>query len=267
MILSDHLHRKLELKSPPLRIVSLVPSQTELICDLGLESRLVGVTKFCVHPSHLKKDKTIVGGTKKVNIEKIVALNPDLVLCNKEENTLEIVSQLEKVCQVHVSDVKTVEDNFSLIEDYGKLLGVEGKAEALVLEIKRELSKLKIALKDTPVLKVVYAIWKNPWMACGGDTYISDVLELIKLENRFKRSHRYPEFNLNEINLGDIDFMLLSSEPYPFSKLDQEEITQHINQLKTMLVDGEMFSWYGSRLLKGIPYLLKLRSSLIADIN
>lgn len=262
MFFSDQLHRKFVLEKTPLRVVSLVPSQTELLFDLGLESKIVGITKFCVHPSNLKTDKTIVGGTKNVNIEKVKALNPDLVLCNKEENTLDIVSQLETVCAVHVSDVKTVEDNLALIADYGKIFATQVKAENLILEINTGLKSLKRELLNMPILPVIYTIWKNPWMASGGDTYISDILKLIKLDNYFQDRNRYPQFQLEDINVSKIDTILLSSEPFPFTNSDQIEIAYNCKGIKSQLVDGEMFSWYGSRLLKAIPYLLKLRQSL-----
>src|SRR5690606_10328332 len=160
----------------PLRIVSLVPSQTELLYDLGLEDQVVGITKFCVHPYHFKSVKTIVGGTKKVNLDRIQSLDPDIILCNKEENTREMVAELNSIAPVHVSDVCTIADTLALIEQYGQLFACRTEASRITAKIDSRLREFKLFMQDKPVLKVAYFIWREPWMVAGGNTFIDHLL-------------------------------------------------------------------------------------------
>ena len=162
MEIKDQLHRKLQFKSKPKRIVSLVPSLTELLVDLGLEDEIVGVTKFCIHPKHLRKEKTIVGGTKQVHLEKIKALEPDIILCNKEENTLAIVESCEQIAPTHVSDIYNVEDCLQLIDMYAELFDCEGTASLITDKIKLEQNDFEKFVADKPSIKTAYFIWKKP---------------------------------------------------------------------------------------------------------
>lgn len=247
----------------PQRIVSLVPSQTELLVDLGLESNIVGITKFCVHPLDLRKKKTIVGGTKKVDDTKIRDLQPDIIICNKEENTLEMVENLREICPVWVTDIVTVEDNFRMISDFGQLFGCVAKAENWNAKIQNALSDFKINVQNKPVKKVAYFIWKNPYMVAASGNFINELLQLNYLENVFADQQRYPEVELEKINTnGDLDFILLSSEPYPFKEKDKAEIASFCPSVKIILVDGEMFSWHGSRLLLALAYFKELHQKL-----
>ena len=247
----------------PQRIVSLVPSQTELLVDLGLESKIVGITKFCIHPQHLKTTKCIVGGTKKVNYDKIKALEPDIIICNKEENTLEIVENLRAVCAVWVTDILTIEDNFKMIDDLGKLLGHHTQAQHWISRLSFALSDFKQFTENKPVQKVAYFIWKNPYMVAGSDNFINELLKLNHFENVFENQPRYPEIELQQINKKtDLDLIFLSSEPYPFKEKDALEMMPLVTQAKIRLVDGEMFSWYGSRLLKALDYFKELHLKL-----
>lgn len=257
----DQLNRELFFNRTPKRIVSLVPSQTELLVDLGLENRLVGITKFCVHPKHLKNSKTIVGGTKNIKIEKVKSLNPDIILCNKEENTEEIVRECTKICPVHISDIYTINDNLELINMYGNLFDCSTKSNQLIDSINSQLTKFQLFIKDRPKLKVAYFIWKKPWMVAGNNTFINHLLELNNFENKFQYKERYPEIDL--IDLQDLDYIFLSSEPYPFKEKDIEELKEKTNCKNIILVDGEYFSWYGSRILKAFNYYKKVRRSLI----
>lgn len=261
MLFRDQLQREIVLNKTPQRIVSLVPSQTELLCDLGLEKSLVGVTKFCVHPKHIRKEKTIVGGTKMVHPEKIAALNPDLILCNKEENTREMVEQLSKIAPVHVSNVITFNDALELIFMYGELFKRRGITTTLI-------KKLEKAKKDfenevpRELLKVVYLIWRDPWMAVGGDTFINSLLEINGWENLFRNKQgRYPQIALKDLEILNPDLILLSSEPFPFNEKHKEEIEEQIGA-KVQLVDGEFFSWYGSRLLPAFDYFKEIQMKL-----
>ncbi len=257
---NDQLGRTISLNQVPKRIISLVPSQTELLCDLGLEASIVGVTKFCVHPLHIKSKKTIVGGTKQVHLEKIKALNPDIILCNKEENTKEIVELCETICPVHVSDIFTLADSYQLIEQYGIIFNVEESASGLINKIKSEYENFKSFILDKPKLKVSYFIWKKPWMVAANNTFINYLLALNHFENYHKKDTRYPEIEL-KIN-ERIDIVLLSSEPYPFKEGHKKELKTFYPNAKLVLVDGEMFSWYGSRLTKAFKYFKQLRLNL-----
>lgn len=257
MEIKDQLHRKIELPEVPNRIISLVPSQTELLIDLGLEEKLVGITKFCVHPKYLRKTKTIVGGTKEVNLEKIKALKPDIILCNKEENTKTMVEDLEKIAPVHISDIAVIEESFDLMIQYGKIFRRAALVETMVSSIQKKIEMLREALQDKPVKKVAYFIWKNPLMVVGKDTFIDELLKLNKFENVFIES-RYPETTFEEIAAKNPDLLLLSSEPYPFKEKHKKFFSELNIDMK--LVDGEFFSWYGSRLLAAIDYFKDLRN-------
>ena len=242
------------------RIVSLVPSQTELLVDLGLKSQLAGVTKFCVHPKNLRQEVSIVGGTKQVNFDKIRALQPDIILCNKEENTLEMVMELQKIARVEVSDVNTFDDAIQLIAYYGELFNVEGTAKTLIQDIQTNRTKFRKHLGALPKKKVAYFIWQQPYMVAASNTFINAMLEEAGFENVFKNSSRYPEIDLNNNYLHEADVILLSSEPFPFKKVQVEQLKKLFPDKEVILVDGEMFSWYGSRLIKIYPYLERIRS-------
>ena len=263
MKLKDQLNREVNFKTSPKRIISLVPSQTELLYDLGLEDSIVGITKFCVHPFHLKSTKEIVGGTKDIKLEKIKALQPDIILCNKEENTKVIVETCEKVCVVHVSDIATIDDCLALINQYGKIFNKRTEALKISNKIQFNLNDFKSFIKDKPILKAAYFIWRNPWMVAGKGTFINHLLELNNFKNIYENLERYPEVELKKIRLqGDPELVLLSSEPYPFKDEHAFEIGRVSHHAKTVFVDGEYFSWYGSRLIKAFDYFKILRSRL-----
>jgi ABC-type Fe3+-hydroxamate transport system substrate-binding protein len=260
--LKDQLNRKISLESIPKRIISLVPSQTELLVDLGLENNIVGITKFCVYPRHLKKEKTIVGGTKQIQLQKIKALNPDIILCNKEENTQEIVKACEQVCAVHVSDIETIYDCTQLISMYGELFQKTKEASKILYKIQFKLKDFKQFIKEKVALNVAYFIWRNPWMISGNNTFINHILQVNKFNNVFGDLGRYPEIDLKKNFKKEIDLILLSSEPYPFKEKDIKELQIYFPNSKIILVDGEFFSWYGSRLIKAFNYFKNLRQSL-----
>jgi ABC-type Fe3+-hydroxamate transport system substrate-binding protein len=263
MIIQDQIGRPLELNATPKRIVSLVPSQTELLVDLGLKESIVGVTKFCIHPKHLRKVKTIVGGTKQIHIDKIKGLNPDIILCNKEENTKEIVEACEAFCPVHVSDIFTMEDALELMEQYGVLFQVESKAEALVKTIQNDWQEFKSYITSKSKLKVAYFIWKTPWMVAGKDTFINYLLECNHYENAFSDVSRYPEIELKSLIEKSVDVVFLSSEPFPFKDEHIKDLQEKIGKdIPVKIVDGEMFSWYGSRLQYAFEYFKSLRECL-----
>lgn len=263
MKLKDQIGRHIELSITPKRIISLVPSQTELLHDLGLEDAIVGITKFCVHPVYYKSTKQIIGGTKNSNIEKIKALNPDIILCNKEENTKEIVEACEAICTTHVSDIATIDHCLELINQYGEIFNKRKNSEKISNKIKLNLKDFKAFMKTKPSLKAVYFIWREPWMAAGKGTFINHILELNKFKNIYGKLDRYPEIELKKLcSDGGPELVLLSSEPYPFKKEHALEVANVSHQAKTLFVDGEMFSWYGSRLIKSFSYFKTLHQNL-----
>jgi len=263
--ITDQLDRQLTFNNPPKRIVSLVPSQTELLFDLGLEENIVGITKFCVHPYHLKQTKTIVGGTKTIHLDKIKDLQPDIILCNKDENTKEIVEQCSEIAPVHVSDIATIEDTFELIEHYAKLFSCRVQANKIIQKIEFNLQDFKNFIKDKEPKKAAYFIWRNPWMVAGNNSFINHLLELNKFENIYKNKEgKYPEIEIKKIRLeGDPDLVFLSSEPYPFKEDHAFELGRFTHHAKTVFVDGELFSWYGSRLIKAFDYFKKLHQRIV----
>ena len=235
--------------------MSLVPSQTELLIDMGLEEKLVGITKFCVHPKYLRKTKKVVGGTKQVHVNKIRDLQPDLILCNKEENTPEMVKDLEAIAPVHVSDIIEIEDAFEMMLQYGQLFNREELAVTMVNSIRKKISALEDIKKGNPPKKVAYLIWQEPLMVAGKSNFIDTLLQLNNFENVYTEE-RYPETNLEELKEKEPELVLLSSEPYPFSEKHIEIFENSGAEIK--LVDGEYFSWYGSRLLDAIEYFKSL---------
>ena len=263
MNLTDQLGTNHHFETSPKRIISLVPSQTELLYDLGLKEKIIGITKFCVHPIHFKAIKTQVGGTKNPNYEKIKALNPDIIICNKEENTQEIVKELSKICTVWVTNIITIEDNFKMISDFGQLFNCRTESQKINDKLLFALNDFKTFVKNKSKQKVAYFIWKNPYMVAGSDNFINELLKLNHFENIYDNGNRYPEIELKKIRLyGDPDLVFLSSEPYPFKEEDAFEIGRFTHHAKTVFVDGEMFSWHGSRLLKAFEYFKILHQKL-----
>lgn len=263
MKLIDQIGRVHNLETTPKRIISLVPSQTELLYDLGLEEEILGITKFCVHPKHLKATKQIVGGTKQVKIDKIKALQPDIIITNKEENTKEIVEELSKICPVWVTNIETFDDNLQMISDFGQLFNKRIEAQKWKDKILFAYHDFHQFIKDKPLRKVAYFIWANPYMVVGKDTFINEMITLNRFKNIYEEKGRYPEIELEKIRKeGNPEIVFLSSEPFPFKDDHAFEIGRNTHHAKTIFVDGEMFSWYGSRLLKAFDYFKQLHQKL-----
>ena len=251
-------------KQKPMRIVSLVPSQTETLVELGLEEQIVGVTKFCVHPFHLKSTKTIVGGTKKVHFDKIKALEPDIIIANKEENTLEIVKELQQICPVWVTDVVDFDSNIQMIQDFGQIFQKRTDAQKWIDKIQFGYKEFLQYMSVKPERKAAYLIWRDPYMAAGKDTYIHEMLTMNKFMNIYdNRDSRYPEVEIRKMRIqGDPEVVFLSSEPYPFKEEHAFEIGRSTHHAKTVFVDGEMFSWHGVRLFRAFDYFKVLQERL-----
>lgn len=249
------------LSSLPRRIVSLVPSQTELLYDLGLEEAVLGITKFCIHPEAWFRNKTRIGGTKTVHLDKIKALQPDLIIANKEENVKEQVEALTAIAPVWMSDIHTLDDAAQMISDIGQLTGKQEIAASINNRIQQGFQNLEQQAEPQQP-SVLYLIWREPWMTIGQDTFIHDILLRMGLKNAWGQQSRYPEISLQDIKDRKPDFIFLSSEPYPFKEKHIAELQTVVPAAKIILVDGEMFSWYGSRLQWAGPYLEALLDTM-----
>ena len=263
----DARGRRLRLEAPPRRLVSLVPSQTELLAHLDLNEETVGLTRFCVRPEGWKSRKTIVGGTKNVRVEKVEALRPDLVLANHEENTPETVEAIEAFAPVFVTDVKTVTDAADMIRTVGQLTGRSERADPLADRLASRFRTLAERTADAP-LPAAYLIWRDPYMTIGRDTIIHDVMERAGLTNVFGAHTRYPEVTPEEIVASEARVVLLPDEPFPFDETYTAELREALPEpLPTRRVQGQLFSWYGPRLADAPAYLRSLRKELIAQLH
>jgi ABC-type Fe3+-hydroxamate transport system substrate-binding protein len=253
------LGRSVRIADPPQRIVSLVPSQTELLADLGLDDEVVGITKFCIHPEAWFRSKARVGGTKTVHMDRVASLRPDLIIANREENVREQIEALAAIAPVWVSDIHTLGDALQMIEEVSAICGRPGAGKAIAARINAGFAALPLCASAG---KAAYCIWREPWMWAGGDTFIHDILQHCGFENALRGQPRYPEVSLEALKSLHPELVLLSSEPYPFKEQHIAEVSAAMPCAKILLADGEMFSWYGSRLLRAPEYLAGLLQSL-----
>ena len=256
----DALGHELMLEAPPRRIVSLVPSQTELLFDLGLGEQVVGVSKFCVHPSQARAGRQRVGGTKTPDIARIRALAPDFVLANREENRAEDIAAIGRFAPVYVTDVNTLPQALAMTRAVGFALGTEARAARIAADIESAFANLP----RLDGLRCAYLIWREPWMAAGGDTFIGDLLQRLGLVNVFEARPRYPELSVDDLVAAAPELVLFSSEPYPFRPTHAAELADALPQARMVPVDGEMFCWPGSRLLLAAGYFHDLLPRLAA---
>ena len=257
----DQLGNVIKLEEKPMRIISIVPSQSEFLWDIGLRNELVGITKFCVHPTEMFKSIERVGGTKKLNINKIRALKPDLIIGNKEENEQADIELLQKEFNVWMSDIYTFEDSFEMMNDLGKILDKKNQVTKLVDEIKRTLPEVKNIFKGQ---KTAYFIWYKPYMFAAKNTFIDHVLNYVGLKNALGNLKRYPKLDDEKVKQIDPELCLLSSEPFPFKVKHIKELRDKLPNAKIVIVDGEIFSWYGSRLLHFNEYIKDLEKLIMA---
>ena len=256
LTVTDQLGRRVAVSFPPRRIVSLVPSQTELLFDLGLGEKVVGVTKFCIHPAEARARATVIGGTKNFDFEKIAALKPDLILGNKEENYQSGIEQLAAQYPVWLSDINNLPEALDMIRRVGFIVGAKEQAEALAAEIGASFAALPAR---KPAVPVAYFIWKKPYMAAATGTFINDMLHRAGFANAFAHLGRYPEITAGQLAEAAPQRIFLSSEPYPFGEKHLAEFQALCPGATVEIVDGELFSWYGSRLRASAGYFSQLR--------
>lgn len=243
-----------------MRIISLVPSLTELLFDLGLENEVVGRTKFCIHPSDKIGSVAKIGGTKNVHIDIVKGLQPDLIIANKEENTKSDVEALQKICPVHITDIQNYESALSSIKEIGALTNTTKEAKNVVQKIENGFATLESSLGAKR--SVCYLIWDDPIMTVGHDTFINDLLQKCGFINAFGDASRYPTISEEQLKATNPDFIFLSSEPYPFRQKHSDKFKSINPRSKVVLVDGEYFSWYGSRMSSASHYFKNLLNDL-----
>ncbi len=241
-----------------LRVVSLCPSTTELIFQLGGEDRLIGVTNWCIHPAEGVKRIEKVGGTKDPDVQRIIELAPDLVFFNEEENRKEDAEVLDAAgIPLHVSFPKTVVESIELIRSIGNAIGRVESAESLAQQAESALALVGGQCAGLEPVRYAYLIWRKPWMAAGADTYLTDLLGLAGgLNVMAAGGERYPALALAQLVEADPQVILLCSEPFPFKDEHIQELRGHpgLSNRIFILADGEALTWHGSRTLEGIPY-------------
>lgn len=245
MVLTDQINRVITIEKPIETVISLVPSHTELLFDLGLKTLIKGRTKFCIHPSSEIGNVPLIGGTKNINHKVITSINPDLIIANKEENRKEDVLTLAKDYPVWVSEITTLEDSMNMIHQMGKLFNVPGQAKLIQ---NKTFPKIE-ALACKTSKRAAYLIWQEPLMTVGSDTYIHNMMDHLGFENVFANDTRYPEVSIEDIKKANPEIILLSSEPFPFSEKHKSQFKTIFEGTEVEIVDGEVFSWFGSRII------------------
>lgn len=260
----DQLGREVNIPKPPTRIISTVPSISELLFDLDMDDQIVGVTKFCVNPPSLLKTKTRIGGTKNLNFSKIAELKPDLIIANKEENNQEQIEQLSTKYPVWVSDVNNVETALEMILEIGKITCSLEKAQTICSKINLAFLNLSDFLTKNKIEKLptAYFIWQKPYMLAGKGTFIHALMLKCGLTNCIDLN-RYPILSDNELKTLKVKIVILSSEPFPFQEKHISKFQLIFPHCKIILASGEMFSWYGSRLIQAPNYFISFLKQII----
>ncbi len=263
MLVTDQMGYAVNIPPLPQRIISLVPSQTELLFDLGLGERIVGVTKFCIHPREKVKNIPVIGGTKNFNFATIAALQPDLIIGNKEENYQEGIIKLKEIYPVWMSDIINLEQALAMIQQIGNLTGTATKAQVLIQKITASFQNIPAALN----IPTAYFIWRAPYLSVGHNTFIHQMLHTCGLGNVFIDLERYPEIPVPLLQTTRPKLIMLSSEPYPFRQKHIQEFQQLCPEALVKLVDGELFSWYGSRLQYSAVYFTQLIREIKSELH
>ena len=263
MTLVDASGAPLARAAPPQRIVSLIPSTTELLCDLGLADRLVGVTAYCVEPRAVVRTKARIGGEKDPDLAAIRALAPDLVIANVEENVREHIDALRAWgIHVWVTYPRTVGESLRMIRELGEVTGTASRAAAMVAELEGDLAGT--CVPSAPPVRTFYAIWRNPYMTVSGDTYISDLLAVCGAANVFASAAlRYPAVTMDEIAARRPEVILLPDEPFRFRRAHLRDFEPYsevpaVRDGRIHLVDGKPFAWHGRRLADALRVMAAL---------
>lgn len=261
----DALGREVTVPSPPGRVVSLIPSVTEICFALGAGEQVVGVTRFCTEPPAGVAGKVRVGGEKDPDLDRIARLRPDLVIANVEENRKADVEALAAAgIPVYVIYPRTVTEGAGLLRTLGELLGASGAGEALAGDVEQALGEVSRLRRGRAPVRVFCPIWKNPWMACNGDTYVHDVLVTCGGENiTADRPERYPRVALEEVAAAAPEVILLPDEPFRFAPkhIPLFHAFPGIPALRNgriHCIDGKWISWYGPRMVEALPALTRL---------
>jgi len=261
--ITDDLGREVNIPFPPKRIISAVPSTTELLFDLGLEGKVISRTKFCKYPKGKIEKLPNIGVTKNLYIDKINLLNPDLILVNEEENYKAEVEALMDDFPVYVSKIRNYEEALQNILNIGKITGTKPKAFEITNKIRAGFAKIP---KSKKPLKVLYLVWRKPFMGVGKNSFINSMLEMCRFENVLSDlQERYPKLSEDTIKELNPDLVLLSSEPYPFGEMHIKEVRDTFPNAKIELVDGEMFSWHESHMLQATDYFINLIKKIKAE--
>ena len=260
---TDQLGNIHQITFPPKRIISLVPSQTEFLFDIKLDKEIVGITRFCIHPADKVGNKVKTGGTKKFDIEKIKSLQPDLIIGNKEENYVEGIEELSNHFPVWMSDIFTLNDAYAMMRELGRITDKQSEADSLVTGLEHAFNSFQNSfVKDGESQSCAWFIWRKPYMVAASHTFIDHMLQVLGLSNVFSGLQRYPEIEPKILGNLKPDIIFLSSEPYSFSKKHFEEFQAFAPHAKVVLVDGEIFSWYGSRLRFAPGYFTDLKEQI-----
>lgn len=252
----DQMSRSLSLPGIPRRIISLVPSQSEFLWDLGLHEELVGITKFCIHPDEMFRTITRVGGTKKLDLQKIMDIKPDLIIGNKEENDQSQILELEKHFPVWMSDIITIADALDMMSRLSEITGRAEEGTKILAQVNQSLDACRGLYEGR---SAAYFMWNDPYMIAGGQTFIGQMMAHLGFKNVIGINERYPIMTPEQLQTLAPSHCLLSSEPFPFNAHHQTELQKLLPSSQISLVDGEIFSWYGSRMILAADYIKKLR--------
>ena len=248
----------------PVRIVSLCPSTTETLIDFGLAAQLVGVTRFCIHPADIVRGIEKVGGTKNPDLDRIRALRPDLVLFNEEENRKDDYDRLRGDVKVDATIVRRVQDVPAHLRHLGRLTGTEAQAQARAEQVEAARARLARARTSATGFRYAYLIWRRPYMAVGGDTYVSDLFAEAGGKNVFEGAKdRYPEIDVAGLRAARPEVVFLSDEPFPFKPKHAAELTVEAPELRTQLIGGDDCCWHGVRTLRGLSLMQRLIESMV----
>ncbi|MFC2113877.1 ABC transporter substrate-binding protein [Bacteroidota bacterium] len=262
-VVIDQIGNKIKIPDAPERIISTVPSQTELLFFLGMQNKIAGITEYCVHPQEKVSKIPKIGGPKNLDIPKIREINPDLIIANKEENTKKQIEELAQEFPVWTSDIHSLEDAYKMIERVGVICNHSDLAQNTTSNLEKSIN----LLTSNTNIKIAYVIWENPYMVAGGDTFVNDVLSKIGFINVFENKPRYPKITTRELHDCNADFILLSSEPYPFSSQHIDSFKNCCPGSKVILVNGQFFTWYGNRVLLAVNYFKSIKNVILTIYN